>query len=32
VNKFVPGVKPTSVGMKLQVLRYENTITRYKNV
>jgi hypothetical protein len=32
VNKFVPGVKPTSMGMKLQVLRYQNTIKMYQNV
>ena len=32
VNKFVPGVKTTSVGMKLQVLRYQNTIKMYQNV
>ena len=30
MNKFVPGVKPASVGMKLQFLWYENTIKKYE--
>ena len=30
MNKFVPGVKPTSVGMKLQFLWYKKTIKNYK--
>ena len=30
MNKFVPGVKPTVVGMKLQFLWYEKTIKRYE--
>jgi hypothetical protein len=30
MNKSVPGVKPTSVGMKLQILSYENTIKKYE--
>jgi len=30
MNKFVPGVQPTTVGMKLQFLWYEKTIKRYE--